>query len=418
LRVLRFIIHNWPLKIGAVLLAVTLYGAMVVLQTTQQFPGTVAIDVVRQPVDSSLIVPKVMPEVSGIRYIAAADVPISQASFSASIDLSNATVSDTESSWVRVQLVPNDPRIQIMDYQPQQIRVTLDPIVHRQVAVKVAYGTPPAGLSPGLPLLSVSTVDVKGAASIVSKVAYAEARVQIDASGLDVSQDPSLVARDANGALVDNVTFDPRTVHVDIQVGSQTRSETVPVKPDITGVQAAGYIITSSDVTPPVVSVRGQADALALLKVKPSTAAMANTAAISIAGATSDVSAKVNLALPGGVTSETSGQITVVVHLQSPASTRSVTVGVVLNGARSDRTYNLSAPSVIVTLGGATAALNALDASTLFATASVAGMDVGAHTVTVSYSPPAGIRVVAIGPAQITVTITIAASSSPTPPVP
>jgi YbbR domain-containing protein len=410
--VLRFIVHNWPLKIGAVLVAVILYGAMVVLQTTQQWPGTIAIDPVNGPTNGFLLDSATLPQVHGIKYIAAPDVPISQSSFQATIDLSNAKVSDTEYSWVKVQLVSNDQRIQIIDYQPQLIRVTLDPIVDKPVGVRVVYATPPAGLSPGLPTLTPSTVSVKGAASIVSRVAYAEARVQIETSGLDVSDDPSLVARDASGAAVDNVTFTPRTVHVDMQVGSQLRSETVPVHVVTSGSPAAGYTVTSVEVTPSVVSVLGQADALALLKGK------ADTVAIPLGGATSDISAKVNLALPSGVTADSTGQITVVIHLQSPASTRSVTVGVVLAGTRSDRQYSLSAPSVIVTLGGATAALNALDASTLVATASVVGLDVGTHTVTVTYSPPAGIRVLAISPAQITVTIANPASPPPPPPSP
>ncbi len=102
-----------------------------------------------------------------------------------------------------------------------------------------------------------------------------------------MNEDVDLVARDASGGVVDNVTFNPRTVHVQIQVGSQIRTETVPVNPVIVGAPAAGYYITSIDITPSVVSVRGQADALALLKGK------ANTKAISIAGATGDVSAKV-----------------------------------------------------------------------------------------------------------------------------
>lgn len=409
MRVVRFLTRNWPLKIGAVLLAVTLYGAMVVLQTTQEFPGTVAISVIHQPADSYLLGPNPIPPVTGIRYIAAPDVPISQATFSASIDLSSAKVSDAEYTYVKVDLVANDPRVQIMDYQPQQVRVTLDPLFTKQVSVRVTYGTPPAGLHPGTPIPSQTTVAVSGAASIVAKVAYAEAAVQIDASGLDVSQDPSLVARDLNNNIVDNVQFTPRTVHVDMQVGSQLRSETVPVHVVTSGSPAPGYTVTSVEVTPAFVSVLGQADALALLKGK------ADTATIPIGGATSDISTKVNLALPAGVTSNTTSQITVVVHLQSPVSTRTFTVGVVLNGVRSDRAYTLSTSSVVVTLGGATAALNALDPSTLVAGASVAGLDIGTHTITVSYSPPAGIKVVAIDPTQITVVITNGASPTPTP---
>ena len=409
MRVVRFVVRNWPLKIGAVLLAVILYVAMVALQTTQQWPGTIAIDTVDQPANSYLVQPDPMPQVGSIRYIAAPDVPISTSSFRASVDLSNAKVSDSQSSLVRVQLVADDPRIQIIDYQPQQIRVTLDPIVHKQVPVQVDTGAVPSGLQPGTPVLSASTVDVSGADSIVSTVAYAQALVRIDASGLDVNQDVGLVAKDAADATVSKVTINPRTIHVQIPVGSQSRTETVPVNPIIVGAPAAGYYVTSIDITPSVVSVRGQADALALLNGE------ANTKAISIAGATGDVPAQVNLDLPSGVTSDT-GAIAVVIHLQSPASTRSVSVGVVPDGARADRVYTLSTPSVIVTLGGATAALNAFDTSTLTASASVGNLDAGTYKVNLSITVPPGIKVVAISPAQITVTV--ANSPSPPPPSP
>jgi YbbR domain-containing protein len=412
MRIVRFIFRNWPLKIGAILLAVLLYGAMVVLQTTQQFPGTIAVETVNQPPNSYLVKPDPMPAVRDIKYLAPADVPISQSSFRATIDLTDAKVSDSDYSWVKVQVVSTDQRIQVVDYQPQQIRVTLDQIIQRTVDVHVDYGTPPAGLQPGTPVLSSNTVSVSGAASIVSRVSYAQARVRIDSSGLDVSQDPDLVAIDASGNPVDNVTFSPRTVHVAIQVGSQIRSETVPVDvaDAIHGNPAPGYYITSIDISPPTVEVQGQADALALLKGK------ANVAPISVAGATSDLSVKVNLALPLGVTSDTVTQISVVIHLQSPASTRSLTVGVVLDGARSDRTYTLSTSSVVVTLGGATAALSALDPATLVATVSVVGLDNGTHVVSISYAAPAGIKLLAISPPQITVTIATAVQSpSPIP---
>jgi YbbR domain-containing protein len=412
MRVLRFIVRNWPLKIGAVLLAAILYVGMVVVQTNQQWPGTVAIDPVNQPTNGYLLDASTLPQVRSIKYIAAADVPISQSSFRATVDLSNAKVSDSgESSLVRVVLKADDSRIQIIDYQPQQISVTLDLIVHKQVPVQVVTGVVPSGLSPGTPVLSASSVDVSGASSYVRKVSYAEARVRIDASGLDVSQDVDLVSRDASDAVVDNVTFSPRTVHVQIQVGSQTRSQSVPVEPVIVGAPAAGYYIASIEMTPPVVSVHGQADALALLKGK------ANTMPITISGATSDVSVQVSLDLPSGVTSDTTGPIAVVVHLQAQSSTRSLTVGVVPVGARSDRVYTLSTPSVVVTLGGATAALNALDTSTLVANVSVGDLGVGTHTVQVTVNVPAGIKVVVISPVTITVTISVAPSPAPSPSV-
>jgi YbbR domain-containing protein len=406
-RVLRFIVRNWPLKIGAVLLAIILYVGMIALQTTQQWPGTIAIGFVNQPANSYLIKPDTGASVSDIRYIAAPEVAVTRDSFRATVDLTNVKVSESEDSLVNVDLVAQDRRIQILDYKPQQITVELDRKVDKQVSVQVDMGVIPSGLQPGTPVLSASTVDVFGAASIVRRVAYADAQVRIDASGLDVSQDVDLVAHDATDAVVDNVQFSPRSVHVSILVGSQLRTETVPVNPIVVGTPAAGYYISSIDVNPSVVAVRGQADALALLK------GLANTQSISIAGATGDVSANVDLNLPSGVIADNTGRIAVVVHLQSPSSTRSVSVGVVPAGARSDRIYLLSTPTLTVTLGGATAALNAFDTSTLVGTVSVGDLGVGAHTVGITVAVPSGIKVVAISPQQITVTVTNAPTPSP-----
>ncbi|MGA3057363.1 MAG: CdaR family protein [Candidatus Limnocylindrales bacterium] len=406
MRVLRFVVRNWPLKIGAVLLAIILYVGMIALQTTQQWPGTISIDLVNEPTTAKLMKPDPLPNVSNIRYIAAPDVPVTRDSFRATADLSNAKVSESEDSLVKVHLVAQDSRIQILDYQPQQITVRLDPVVHKQVSVLVHTGAVPSGLQPGSPVLSASTVDASGAASIVRRVAYADAQVRIDAAGLDISQDVVLVAHDATDAEVDGVTFNPRSVHVAMLVGSQLRTETVAVFAPTVGKPAAGYYISSIDVTPSTVTVRGQADALALLK------GLVNTQKIPIDGKTGDVSVNASLDLPSGVTAGDVSQIAVVVHLQSPASTLSVGVGVTPDGARPDRIYSLSTPNVIVTLGGATAALNAFDTSTLVGHVSVGAFDVGTYAITVTVSVPPGIKVEQISPSRITVTV----SSVPTPP--
>ena len=139
----------------------------------------------------------------------------------------------------------------------------------------------------------------------------------------------------------------------------------MPVTPVIRGSPAAGYYVTSIDVNPLVVSVSGEADALAALN------GSASTQPISIAGATGDVSVKVALNLPAGVEAPDVTTVTVVVHMASPAQTRSVTIGVVPDGAKSDLVYRFSTPSVTVTLGGAAAALNAFDTSTLVGIVSV-----------------------------------------------
>jgi YbbR domain-containing protein len=404
---IRFLFRNWALKGGAMLLAIILFVAMVALQSTQVWPGEVAIEVVNQPLNAVLIKPDPMPTVGSIRYIASADVRVTSTSFRATIDLKDATVSSSDNSLVNVRLVAEDPRIQIIDYQPQQIRVTLDPLQTKNVAVRVDPGAIPSGLSMGPQTLSVSQVEAVGAASALAQVSSAEASIRIDASGLDVNDDVNLVPVDASGSTVENVQLNPATVHVMIQVGSQLRTETMAVHPVVVDSQAAGYYITSIDVTPPVVSVSGEADTLALLK------GMVDTQPISIAGATGDVSVETSLNLPSGVEAPDVTTIAVVVHLQSPSSTRTVKIGLVPSGARPDRIYTLSTPNTTVTLGGATAALNAFDTSTLVGIVSVGNLDPGSHSVVITIYLPSGIKMVAISPAQITVTVALPPSPPP-----
>jgi YbbR domain-containing protein len=404
--VLRFLVHNWPLKLLALGLSIILFAGMNILQNTQTWPGTVQIEPVNKPDNSFLVTD--LQAVSDIRYIAPVDVRLKADSFSATVDLASVKVGEGEGSVVKVVLQVSDPRVQIVDYRPQLVRVRLDPIKTAAVTVKPTYTTP-AGLSPGTPILSSSTVEAKGPASYVDRVAYAEAHVTIDTSGLDVNQSPVLVARDSAGAAVPFVQLDPISVTVQIRVGSQTRTQTVPVHVQTTGNLTEGYYIYGIDVTPTDVTVSGEADALSQLN------GMANTKEVSIAGATGDVTRTVGLDLPSGVEALGVTSVKVVVHIQSPSSSRSLTIGVVPEGAKSDRVYVLSIPNVIVTIGGPNAALNALDTSTLVASVEVGSLDYGTHTAAVTVSPPPGIKLLAVSPTEISVTVDHPSTQGPEP---
>src|SRR5262249_4197877 len=109
---------------------------------------------------------------------------------------------------------------------------------------------------------------------------------------------------------------------------------------------------------------------------------------------------QVGLALPDQVTATGSPQIQVSVTIVQDTGTRSFQVGVGLVGARPDRLYVLSTPSVNVTLGGTIAGLNALDATALVAT-----VDVGVHVGPVDFAPTGGLKVVTISPPSISVTV-------------
>jgi hypothetical protein len=60
-----------------------------------------------------------------------------------------------------VTVVTTDPRIQVVDYQPQVIPVQLDPVASKQMPVTVQQSQPPPGISTGPPQIDPSTVEVR-----------------------------------------------------------------------------------------------------------------------------------------------------------------------------------------------------------------------------------------------------------------
>ena len=406
-RVLGFLVHNWPLKLAAIVLATLLYAGLVLSQNAQAWRGRVAIIPLRQPASAVLL--GALPDVTSIRYFAPPDVAsrLSNSSFTAIVDLSQAVVT-LEAPFVtaKVEVTATDSRVQILDFEPQAIRVQLDPLVSKTVPVEVSRGPVPEGLEVRDPVLSSTAVTASGPGSVVRLVTAAQARVVIQPSGIDVDQQVDLIAIDASGQVMTPVDLEPTSVRVQIRVGSQLESKTLPVSPVVIGRPADGYEIAGVTASPAVVSVEGEADALATL-------VRIDTDPVSISGAGGDVIRMVDLALPDGVAALGGSANRVTVKLRATTGTRAVGVGVVPSGARADRTYSFSTDRVVVTVGGMTADLDALNARTLAALADVADLELGGHDVALRVNLPVRLTLVSISPARIGVTVDLPATPSP-----
>ena len=173
--------------------------------------------------------------------------------------------------------------------------------------VQVDHGTLPPGIEIGEPTLSATEATVSGPESVVRLVTAAEARVVVQPSGIDVDQTVDLLAVDVRGEVQSPVNVEPSNVHVKISVGSGLKTKSLPVNPMVTGNPADGFEVQSVTVTPPIVSIEGDADALAAL-------AKVDTAPISMSGASANLSRTVPLALPDGVTSVTGDAVTVTIN--------------------------------------------------------------------------------------------------------
>jgi YbbR domain-containing protein len=385
-------------------MAILLYGGLVLSESAQVFEGRIPIETMNQPKTVALL--SNLGDIRVVRYFAPdnAGIRVDSNSFRATVDLAGIDPT-TGLVSLAVKVVAIDQGIQVREYEPSRINVQIDEVVSRAVPVKVDWGVPPAGLDVRDPILSTETVAVAGPASIVRRVAAAEARLRIDASGLDIDRDVELVPVDDLGEVLAPVDVTPATVRVRIAVFTNRDTKSLPVTPIINGLPAAGFEIASVTVDPPVVSVEGDADQLAGLT-------RIDTVPVSIAGASASVSIVTGLSLPTGVLPINAPSVTVRITLRQVAATRTLSAGIVLVGTRPDLAYSLSGDRVLVTIGGTSAELDRIAGSAFTVSIDVSGVTIGVRSLPVSVALPAGVTLLSVSPGTVAVT---AAEPAPVP---
>lgn len=403
-RAAAFVVHNWPLKVAAIIAATLLYAGLVLSQDSDVYPGPVTITPVNQP--SGTIRINELRDVEDIRYVAPADAGrLTADDFRATVDLSDLEPTG-EPAAVRVNVVAVDPRVTILDFRPRTVQVILDASVDKEVPVRVDSGPVPEGLTVGEATVDPETVTITGPSTKVKQVIGTRVRVTFDASGIDVDREVEPEPVDAAGEVVTGVDVAPQTVHVTIPVFTDRESRTLPVNPIVSGTPAPGFRISAVEASPLVVSVEGDGDQLAELT-------RVDTEPVSVFGATSDVEAVVNLALPPGVVPLGSATVRVTVRVEPVTETRTYSAGIRLDGTRAGLEYAVEPDRVLLTLFGSVADLDRLGAAPIVVGVNVARLDPGTHQVTVVPSLPAGVTLAATSPETVTVEITEPPTPSP-----
>jgi YbbR domain-containing protein len=399
-RVRAFLVRNWPLRLGAILLATVLYTGLVLGQNVRTWTGSIPVDALRPPANATVI--SEIPPVTTVRYRAALDVGVlSPNSFNASVDLSRVDAQPGGPPvTVPVNLIALQPGVTIVDYEPREVQVQLDPVEARQLAVAVTLGSVPEGVNVGPAQVDPTAVTVRGGYSRVNSVSQVVARVSIDASALNVDRDIELVAVDGNGNEVPSVEIDPERVRVRIAVARELANRSLPVVPMLTGQPAFGYRISAITVEPLVVTVSGEAATVARLDSAP-------TLPISVEGRTTDLAATVGLDLPAGVSVSGPDQVQVMLTIEQETGTRPFQVAVAWYSSAGEQPV-LTPSTVTVVLSGPVLLLNATSATDIVATAGSADNPAVAP---VTVTPPPGLAVVSITPPSVQVTPPSAAST-------
>ena len=404
-RALAFLVHNWPLKLAAVFLAALLYGVLVVTQSTQA-RNDLRIPIVRTNEQAEVILLSPLPDVTQVRFFIpdGSGIRVDSSSFEATVDLSQADT-NARDSIVAVNVRALDDRIRVLDFAPRRVVVRVEKLEEiRNVPVVVPRLADPSGFDIRAPEVTPMTVTVRGPASEVRRVVRVEAQIQIDPSGLDFDRDVPLIPVDVLGEPISPADVEPTTARVRVLVFTNGQTRSIPVVANVTGTPAPGFEIDSVNVSPLVMPVEGDQDDLVALP-------RLDTEQISVNGATSTIDRTVELALPAGVRAVAGSTVRVVITLRQVTATRNFSAGIVLSGARLDRTYDLSVDRVIVTVGGSVADLDRLEGRTFDVRAEVGGLATGSHVVPLVANLPAGLAVVITSPAAVGVVVGLPATS-------
>ena len=406
---MRWLLRNWQLKIGAFALAMVLYTGLV-------YSGSFAEDTMRGVPLRGVDQPNVLVNIGSpfrtvdVRYRVSRDQPRPTIdTFSATIDLSKYdTARPGEPQLLPVHVSSLNDAVTVLSFSPLEMSVTLDTLDTRMVPVVVDRGSVPNGLEIGTPLATPSEVLAKGASSRLSQVVRAVAHVSIDASGISVDRQFDLTPVDLDGQRVDSVELSPNSAMIQIKVSTVQTNKTVPVRPELQGGAADGWVISAVQVQPATVTVLGAPGALGSI-VEVSTQPID----LNTPNRTSTFTSA--LVVPAGATLApgTPASVTVTVKVEPATGTRTFLTGLVCRGAPAGSACLPSLDQVAVTLSGPLATLDGLAAVDVTPVLNVSGLAPGTHDVKPTVSLPAGISLLSISPATVRVTIQPPASPSP-----
>lgn len=185
---------------------------------------------------------------------------------------------------------------------PEEVNLTIDRLVEKQIPVAVSLrGSPAEGSTALAPECRPGTVVARGPSHVISEINQATAVLDIQSASKDVEQTIQISVGHSN------VSLSPTAVNVVVPIVSTVLTKNVPVLPQVIGRPAAGFIVKRSVAEPAAVQLTGPADVLdALANIK--------TETVDVNGADKSFTKEVAISAPQGVSAQP-GRVTVRVEV-------------------------------------------------------------------------------------------------------
>lgn len=314
--------------------------------------------------------------------------------FNVTVDLTNAR--ETVDVALEFDTIDDARNVEAKSVSPAVVTVVLEPSLTKTVPVRPSpVGSLPQGYTlPNVPEVSPSTVRITGASSLVSLVDYVSADVNLTGLRANLTQQSTLIPRDARGLEIGRVTVEPARAETKVTVQQQDISVQIPVVASLQGAAAEGYNIIGVSVEPSTVPISGSLEATQALT-------SVSTEAIDVSNLTRDFTRTVRLRLPSGVQSS---RDTVAVRVRIAPAQGEIIVNLAPQATNvpDGLTASFQTATIAVRLSGTLPDLKTITPGTLRATVNASGLQEGVHTPEpqISNLPP-GVQIASIDPRQV-----------------
>jgi YbbR domain-containing protein len=326
--------------------------------------------------------------------------------FNVVVDLANV---DAGMHRLPVQLTLSKQPSRIVAVEPEYVSLELERQVERTMPVHVQVeGEVTLGYLKRSPIVDPSQVTVSGPSSYVSRVVEAMARVSVQDSVADVTEELRVQLRDSQGHSVPYITVVPDTIDVRIPIEQSVYYRPLVVKVTLTGTLPSGYWITDISVDPPSVTVFGIPEVLAALP------GHIETEPISLEGAQTDVIERPALITPPNVSVVMGEQPVVQVSVEAVQSSLTVVVTPTIQGLGPGLTSTVAPEKVELILSGPLPVLEAMEHRDVRVVVDLFGLGPGTHPVEPRIVVPERVTAQSILPATLQVEISVAPTPTPT----
>jgi YbbR domain-containing protein len=372
----------------------------VTIEIVGQDPGLVILGEIPQEIEVTLRAPRsVWDRLEG------QETPIR-----AVVDLAGMSAGDHS---VRVQVQVLEGPARVVSASPETFTVTLEPLISRIFPVDLTLkGQPAVGFQAGAPSLAPLEVLVSGAESLVEQVKRVRVEVNLTGTRESVGQTLEVQLLDENNQAVEGLSVNPTSVLVNIPVSQQGGYRDVIVKVIPHGQVAKGYLLTNISVFPPIVTVYSTDPALVN-----SLPGFVETQPLELSGASEDISTRLTLELPEGVSvvGEQNVQVQVgIAPIQSNLTLSKIKIEIV--GLSEGLAAQVSPAEVDVILSGPAPLLDSLLLQDIRVIVDVTELTEGTYQLTPKVEIlVADIIVESVLPNTVEVVISLAPTPAPTP---